>query len=94
MADQEEGSPSERSEGVGDAGRDLAAAGVYGILPFLILPTAGYLMGLGETGIGIASLLAGCSAFFPPALLAKEGILKIAAGRADNADPDRTRGFS
>jgi len=60
--------------------RDLAAAGVFSVLPFLILPTAGYLVAAGEMGLGLASLLAGCSAFLPTALFAKEGLLRLAQG--------------
>lgn len=63
----------------GQAERDLAAATVYTLPPFLLFPTAGYLLGLGDIGLGLAALAASTVALLPPALLAKEGIMRIAA---------------
>ena len=66
-------------EGSGEGARDLAAAAVYTLPPFLLFPTAGYLLGLGEMGMGLAALAASSAALLPPALLAKEGLMRIAA---------------
>ena len=72
----------------GQAERDLAAAAVYTLPPFLLFPTAGYLLGLGEMGLGLAALAASSAALLPPALLAKEGLMRIVARirRPDSRD--------
>lgn len=63
---------------VGEAGRDFAYAGVFSILPCLIIPTAGYMLGMGHVCLGLGGLLAGMAAFLPISFFAKEGILRLA----------------
>jgi hypothetical protein len=85
---------TEESEAAGEVARDLAAAAVYSLPPFLLFPTAGYLLGYGEIGMGLAALAASAVALLPPALLAKEGLIRIATRVRRSASRDEQEALS